>query len=258
VNERQPGFQFEFMRFQNPPARPMDPNRSPADIGYQRVSLWVQNFDGVLGRLGERGIPFSPPFDDGRGRRVCIRDPNGVLLELLEKDIAPPGAEDGELYALPVRTRALSLSVTSLPAAERYFSEVLGMTHTDVQLHTPEMEGSWDLEGANRQVSVYAAEHHFVELVEYTSPRGRPFPPDRQIGDAGIYHMALRFPDAESVRATYREAIDSGQGANSEPVALGVATVVYMRALEGFLVEHLHYHPCIGRFIGFKKQELLR
>ena len=256
MSDRDPRFQLELVSFENPPARPMGADERVCDIGYRRMTVWVEYFDGTIARLREEGVRLlGEPRDFGDGRRVCCRDPNGVVLELLEHDVpAPPDATDEPVYDLPVRTRAVTLSVPSLPDAEAFFEGTLGMERADFALHTPAMEAMWGLAGAESRSSLFWAGRHLVELVEYVSPRGKPRPTDEHLGDAGIYHVALRFPRNKDVSQTWREVTAAGYGSRSEPANLLLAKLVYLRGPDDAMVECLYYHRWIGRFIGFKEQ----
>jgi catechol 2,3-dioxygenase-like lactoylglutathione lyase family enzyme len=256
MSDRDPRFQLELVSFENPPARPMAEHERVCDIGYRRMAIWVEYFDGTLARLRDEGVPLlGEPRDYGDGRRACCRDPNGVVLELLEKDVpSPPDAGDEAVYDLPVRTRAVSLSVPSLPEAEAFFEGTLGMERADFALHTPAMEEMWGLAGAETRSSLFWAGRHLVELVEYVSPRGKPRPAEEHLGDAGIYHMALRFRRNKHVTETWREVTEAGYGSRSAPANLLLAKLVYLRSPHDFMVECLYYHRWIGRFIGFRGQ----
>lgn len=257
MSDRDPEFQLELVSFENPPARPMGADERVCDIGYRRMSLWVEDFDGTTLRLREAGVELlTPPRDYGDGRRVCCRDPDGVVLELLERDLPSAGEDARPSYALPVRTRAITLSVASLPEAEAFFEGTLGMERAGFALHTPAMEELWGLAGAETRSSLFRAGRHLVELVEYLSPRGQPRPADEHVGDAGIYHVALRFRRGRHVTETWRDALAAGYGSRSDPANLLVARLVYLRGPERFMVECLYYHPAIGRFIGFRGKAL--
>ena len=87
LNDGSPGFQLELFQYENPPARPMARDAQPCDIGYSRMGLWVANLDAVLSRLEGRGMHFvSEPRAYPGGRRACVRDPDGVYLELMENE----------------------------------------------------------------------------------------------------------------------------------------------------------------------------
>jgi catechol 2,3-dioxygenase-like lactoylglutathione lyase family enzyme len=255
LNDGSPGFQLELFRYERPPARPMDPEARPCDIGYRRMGLWVADLDAVLGRLQARGTHFvSEPMAYPGGRRACVKDPDGVYLELMEEDVLHPRPDRNRAAAngSPVRTRTLTLSVPDLKQAERYFEGILGMEKADQELHTPDMEKMWGLEGAKTRSAVLRCDDFLLELVEYLSPRGRPRPPDEQMGDAGIWHMALWFNKGRYVRQAYREACRAGLGSRSKPVSLGLVTAVYMSTDQGFTVEYFHTPRAAGRLFGFR------
>ena len=56
--------------------------------GYNHIALTVDDLDGTLERLGEKGIePEKPPYRVREGgSRICfVRDPDGYRIELIEK-----------------------------------------------------------------------------------------------------------------------------------------------------------------------------
>ena len=57
--------------------------------GYNHIALTVDDLDGTLAGLGEKGIePEKPPYRPGgrtEGPRICfVRDPDGYRVELIE------------------------------------------------------------------------------------------------------------------------------------------------------------------------------
>jgi catechol 2,3-dioxygenase-like lactoylglutathione lyase family enzyme len=252
LNDDDPTFQLELIAFRNPPFHHMPPERRPCDHGFQRLALWVADFDATLARLQALGVALlTPPRDYGGGRRVCCRDPDGVVLELLERDIDVESGAPARGPRGPVRTRAVTISVPSLPAAERFYRDLLGMERAQIALHTPEMEELWGLPGARARSALFWAGHHLVELVEYLSPVPRARAAEASVGDAGIFHVALRFPRGQAVSRTHRAVTAAGYRSNSDPVNLLLARLVYLRSPEGDTVECLYHHPAIGRFIGY-------
>jgi catechol 2,3-dioxygenase-like lactoylglutathione lyase family enzyme len=254
LNDGSPGFQLELFQYENPPARPMVPDARPCDIGYRRMGLWVDDLDAVLGRLEARGRHWvSEPGEYEVGRRACVRDPNGVYIELMERHVLRPRADLSRTAetGTPVRTRTLTLSVPNLERAARYFEGILGMERVNLELHTPHMERMWGLEGAKTRSAVLRCDDFLLELVEYLSPKGKARPPDERIGDAGIWHIALWFHKGRYVRQAYREARRAGLGSRSKPVSLGLVTAVYVMTDQGFTVEYFHAPRPAGRFFGF-------
>ena len=131
---------------------------------------------------------------------------------------------------------------------------MLGMLPAPFQLHTPEMEALWQLPGARLQAACLWAGDRLVELVEYLEPRGALRPPDRHLGDAGIYHVALQHSGRRAVTETHRRVIAAGHRSNSEPADLCLTNIVYLRSPDEDIVECFYFHPWLGRFIGYREQ----
>ena len=56
--------------------------------GYNHIAVTVEDLDGTLGRLSEKGIePEKPPYQVREGgSRICfVRDPDGYRIELIER-----------------------------------------------------------------------------------------------------------------------------------------------------------------------------
>ena len=56
--------------------------------GYNHIAVTVDDLDGTLARLGEKGIsPERPPYSirEGGSRLCFVRDPDGYRIELIER-----------------------------------------------------------------------------------------------------------------------------------------------------------------------------
>jgi lactoylglutathione lyase len=56
--------------------------------GYNHIAVTVEDMDGTLERLAEKGIePEKPPYTvrEGGSRLCFVRDPDGYRIELLER-----------------------------------------------------------------------------------------------------------------------------------------------------------------------------
>ena len=250
MNDANPSFQLEFFQYFNPPARPMTEGAKPCDIGYSRLGIWVADFDGIINRLKENGIPsITEPEKFGEGMRVCVRDPDGVYLEIMEKPVMISSPLRGEAL---VAAQSVTLSVPDLKQAEGFFIDVIGMERSDAVLHTPEMEYLWGLAGAETRSSLLKSGNILFELVEYLNPRGRPMPEDRHIGDAGVWHIAMLFGKRKDFMACYRRALDAGHSSYGKPVSFGFMNFVYMKSSQGFTVEFAHFPEWMGRVMGLR------
>ena len=85
--DRNDFFQLELFQFERPRARLMTHDARPCDIGYARIGVWVADFDRALTRLGRLGSPpLSEPLGPAGARRACVRNPDGVYVEVMEDD----------------------------------------------------------------------------------------------------------------------------------------------------------------------------
>jgi short-subunit dehydrogenase/catechol 2,3-dioxygenase-like lactoylglutathione lyase family enzyme len=252
--DRQDGFQIELFEFRSPLVRRRPSDWRPCDVGYSMISFAVADLDRAMDRATEAGTPpLTEPTGAGESRRVCVRDPEGVLIELMEDDPRAPRARDRPRPELDAVARAVTLSVPDLERSRRLFADVLGLQPTDgVQLHAPEHEALWGLGGAKRRSLALWADDVLVELVEYTEPRGRPWPPGHRISDQGLLNIAFGFRKRTEFEAAYRRCREAGLRGNGPPVRLGAWSVIYVNDDQGFSVELLHVEPWYEGRMGFR------
>jgi catechol 2,3-dioxygenase-like lactoylglutathione lyase family enzyme len=125
--DRQDLFQVELFEFRSPLVREVPPDWRPCDIGYTTVSLWVDDLDAAMGRAREEGSePLTEPIGEPGARRVCLRDPDGVLVELMEQDPRSDTPRERPRAEIGVVARAVTLSVPDLASSSRFFQEILG------------------------------------------------------------------------------------------------------------------------------------
>ncbi|MEM1110851.1 MAG: VOC family protein [Pseudomonadota bacterium] len=246
-------FQLELFEFQRPTTRPMPDDWRLCDIGYGMVGLHVRNFDTVMARLQAEGSEsITPPTGAPGQRRVCVRDPEGVLLELLEQDPCASFAMPPTRPDIPVSTRFITISVPDLEQSTEFFSDVLGLQpqegHT---LHAPEHEALWGLAGADRLTRVLRSGDMLVELVQYLDPIGKPWPDDYRISDQGLLNIALGFRNQRDFNAAYKRCLANGARGNWRPLKLLAWSVVYVNDALGFSVELLMVRPWYDSRMGF-------
>lgn len=242
-------FQVELFEFRKPKPVPVPAGWRPCDIGYTMIGIHVDDFDAVLERLARRHVTLlSEPIGEQGARRVCIKDPNGVLLEILEDD--PRAAEQrSRIRDLPVTTRFLTLSVPDLAQARNTWLGVLGLPEEpDVVLHTPEHEALWGLKGASRESFVVRAQDIFLEVVQYLDPVGKPWPEGYHISDIGPLNVALGIRDEKEHDELVAHCQANGLVPNStKPTLLKkLWYAVYVNDPMGFSIELL-YHKRAGR-----------
>lgn len=189
--ERNEAFQLELFEYTRPESAPRPADWTPRDIGYTMATLFVADFDGLVERARAESALRAEPIGPTGTRRAIVEDPNGILLEFLEQDIAVPGAEPRNRPEVGLGVRSIRASVPSLDKSLGFFVDGFGLTEVDVDLHTPEHEALWGLAGAEREVRVLAAGDLLLELVEYRNPAGRPRPDGYQLSDGGVMNIAL-------------------------------------------------------------------
>lgn len=243
-------FQLELFEFYRPATRPLPADWRLCDIGYGMVGLAVDDFDAVMARLQDAGKDtLGPSVGDVGQRRACVRDPEGVLLQIMEDD---PLAGIAPRAPSPVTVRSVTLSVADLEAARRFFGDTLELDAFDGTLHTPEHGDLWGLPGAQRRELVLRAGGVLLEIVQYQEPQGRQLPPDYRISDQGLLNIALGFRSRREFERVHRKCVDAGYRPNWRPLRLGAWSVVYVNDDQGCSVELLHVAPWYDGRMGFR------
>ena len=252
--DRQELFQLELFEFRRPLVRPLPHDWRPCDIGYTTVSFCVDDLDAALRRAtAAGGAPLTAPLGSPGKRRACLRDPEGVLIELMEEDPRAAEPRRRPRPGLAAVARSVTLSVSDLEPSARFFGEILGLDAADsVALHAPEHEALWGLEGAQRESLLMWADDFLVELVRYLEPAGRPWPPGYRISDQGIVNIAFGFRERTQFEAAHERCLEAGFRGNGPPLRLGAWSVVYVNDNQGFSVELLHIEPWYERQMGFR------
>ena len=252
--DRQELFQVELFEFRSPLVRALPSDWRPCDVGYSTISFSVDDLDVAVDRAKSAG---SPPLGDPVGapgeRRACVRDPDGVLVELMEDDPRAPHQRPRPRPGISGVARAVTLSVPDLERSRRFFVDVLGLATADgLQLHQPEHEGLWGLDGARVERLCLWAGDFLVELASYSDPAPRPWPDGYRISDLGILNIAFGFRDRGGFEATVRRCREAGFEGNGPPVRLGAWSVIYVNDDQGFSVELLHVERWYERQMGFR------
>lgn len=253
VVDRQEWMQFEIMEFERPRMRRLPADWRPSDIGYSTIGVHVENFDAALERLtSTSGRLLTPPLGEPGHRRVCLPDPDGVLLELMEDDVRALQPRLRPHEHVPTTVRSVTLSVPSLERARRFWIDGLGCAEASVRLHCPEHERLWGLEGASRDSLALWAGDVLIELVCYYAPGWRARPAGYLISDQGILNVAFACQSRAELNATYARLIRLGFRPNSGPWSVPArATVVYFTDDQGFSVELLYVDPEGMDYMGF-------
>ncbi|HSW15113.1 MAG TPA: SRPBCC family protein [Solimonas sp.] len=257
--DRNEFFQLELFQFEQPMARLMPADARPCDIGYTRIGVWVADFDATLRQLDALGThPLAPVLGPRGDRRACVRNPDGVFVELMERDPLPAEVSSAR-RGCGAALRSVTLSVPDLQQTADFLESGLGLRETSLSLHGPEHEALWGLAGAQTQSRIFAAGGVLVEAVQYLSPQGRPRPEGYRISDQGILNVAFGARNKKDHTEVYRRSIAAGARPNCQPIHLGGAGVVYVNDPQDFSFEILWLKPGLqDRMWGFEALPIAR
>jgi catechol 2,3-dioxygenase-like lactoylglutathione lyase family enzyme len=245
LNDRQDLFQLELFQFKRPLTRALPAEWRPCDIGYSGISFHVEDLDATLARAARCGSPpLSPTLGEAGARRACVRDPDGVLIELMEEDPRDRLMRARPRMGVPAVARSITLSVADLGRSCRLFVEGFGLSPaTNVELHRPEHEALWGLAGAARDSALFWAGDFLIELVSYRRPRPKPRPSSYRISDRGLFHLCFGSLDRSQFRDALRQCRAAGCVGNSPAIPLGVSAATFMVDGQDFTIEMLYRHP---------------
>jgi catechol 2,3-dioxygenase-like lactoylglutathione lyase family enzyme len=244
LNDRQDLFQLELFQFKRPLTRALPAEWRPCDVGYSGISFHVDDLDAALARAARCGsTPLTPPLGEPGARRACVRDPDGVLVELMEEDPRDRMRRARPRPDVPAVARSVTLSVPDLESSRRLFLDGFGLTAaTEIELHRPEHEALWGLAGAVRDSALFWAGDFLIEIVSYRRPRPAPRPSSYRISDRGVFHICFGSLDSSQFRAALRRCRAAGCVGNSPAIPLGVTAGSYVVDDQGFTIELLYRH----------------
>ena len=249
--DRNEWFQLELFQFERPVARLMPDDFRPCDIGYTRIGVWVADFDEALARLERLGSsPLSAPVGATGARRACVRNPDGVYVEIMEDDPLSGAGFTPARSGCPVALRSVTLSVPNLAQSEAFLSG-LGLSRSEAMLRAPEHEALWGLAGARTQSRLFSAGSALVEVVRYLDPIGRARPIGYRISDQGILNIAFGVRTKRDHAELYSRACRAGAQPNRQPLHMPGAGVTYVNDPQQFSVELLWTSPASDRRFGF-------
>ena len=249
--------QVEMFQYESPISKLMPLDFKPNHIGYTRCGFWVADLDQTLANLARLGTrPLTPPIGEKGQRRVCVRNPDGVYVELMQDDPLPHQNGRGRIDC-PVAIRSATMSTPDMQQTVAFLTSGLGMREVPLKLHDDAHEVLWGLAGAacERRVFQDGSGHAtmLLEVVEYRAPRGVPRPLDYRICDQGMLNIC--FGDARSrrgVTAMRDRAVAAGARPNSRIINIPISGCVYVNDPLGFSYEFMWAAPGRGhRNYGF-------
>lgn len=206
------------------------------------LGIHVRDFDAMMERAEAlSALALAPPLGAVGSRRICLADPDGVLVEIMENDPLPDLDQEADGPAV----RFVTMSVPDLNVARRFAIDGLGLVEVEPGLlHDASHEALWGLAGAKRRQAVFSAGNVLLEIVQYEDPVGDAWPEGYRITDLGILNVAYLYAERWQLAQAFRAAVSAGLRPNMpDLVDLGPVLVMYGNDPQGFSIEFVQ----IGR-----------
>ncbi len=248
--------QLEFFQYERPISRLMPADYRACDLGYSRCGVWVADFDAALRNLAALGSePLCAPIGEPGKRRACVRNPDGVFVELMEEDPLPEQNTRGR-QSCPVALRSATLSTPDLQRSLAFLRDGLGMREAGFDLHGDEHEALWGLAGARcsrtLMIGGNRTESLLLEVVQYHDPLGQPLPADYRLCDQRILNICFGDPQSGAgVRAMRDRAVAAGATENCPLLDLKMVGCTYVEDPLGFSYEFMWAAPRLHKAFGF-------
>jgi len=198
--------------------RPMEPPQPVqwGDIGYLELGLKAFKLDQLYLDLKSRGVEFLTPVRSmelstgGRERYAYLRDPDGLLLQLVEVEGGKKPAVGG--------VRHVAIGVSDLEKARDFYRDVLGFGDVlhEFKGRMPELDevtGGKEMELAvlghrpQGESAFPLLERAIVKLVHTPGYKGKAIFEGRRWGDIGLMEMAF---DVSDLAGTVNGLISGG------------------------------------------------
>jgi catechol 2,3-dioxygenase-like lactoylglutathione lyase family enzyme len=230
--------------------RPLEPPEPVqwGDLGYLELGLKAFNLDQLYLDLKRKGVEFLTPVRSmelsvgGRERYAYLRDPDGLLLQLVE--------EKGGKRPAVAGVRHVALGVSDMEKARSFYRDVLGFADVlnEFKGRVPELDevtGGKEMElvvlghRAEGESAMPLLERAMVKLVFTPGYKGKTIYEGRRWGDIGLMEMAF---DVNDLAGTVNGIIAKGAELFHPPtfVDMGSGTAgrfSYIKDPDGNVVE---------------------
>lgn len=134
-----------------------------------------------------------------------------------------------------------ALSVSDLDRSIRFYCDLLGM-RLDWRIDDRKgeaLEKVVGLKNVNVSYAMLSGWGGRLELFQYHTPVGQPYPPDKPVSDKGITHFAFQ---VEEIEALYEKLLGRGVRFNTPPQVIreGVKAT-YLHDPDGIILELIQY-----------------
>ena len=184
------GLAVDLLEWQVPP--PTGTPHTAADLGLNRLGLYVSDLDGLYGRLeadgvtGHGGPPHDTAVEGGAPvRTVVVDDPDGMLVELVQTGVD--------------RVGFVAIGVSDLARSSAFYTDVLGFRPMFDRGPLRQPGEQLGLDGSIELAASYLDDPRgtgafMLELVQLVDPPPRR-PPSDQANRLGMFRLALLTDD---------------------------------------------------------------
>ena len=236
-------FQLEVFHFENPQSLPLSLDHGVTDEGYNRMIVAVKSLEQTSAAAVAAGgsmVALLCNGETGHARHTLVKDPDGILLELVEAPELVPGERPARIVGLGITSMDLSTSVEDM-------CEGFGFTPCEDKFHHRLF---WDQSGALVRMQTLQMEDMYLVVSQYRGTRPRRA--DHRLGDLGIMNFAICFPSAEDFDTCYETTRRLGMQSNIDPVVVaGTASITYNNDRQGFSVEMIYLARKLWGLYGF-------
>ena len=233
-----PFFQLEFFALSEPCVQTMRPAPINAP-GYNLITFAVDDLDKTLLRLRERGIaPHASMTAADGSRHICLRDPENVLVELIER----PGRS--------ARVLGVGMTVADPDDALRYFTAGFGLSQYPCQ--TKVREQLWGVGQPARSIVRFMAGDYWIEVRHYQDG-GDTDPQIFSLVKPGLANIALGFSKAVDFTHCFERVTQAGFHPALPPISFMGGHNAYLRSEQRISVELLQLPRHTHGVWGFRK-----
>jgi hypothetical protein len=215
-------------------------------VGYNRVIIAVKSVEETSQKATTAGgVVTALPYGDQTSHAV-IKDPDGVLLELVEAPELVPGARPARIIGLGMTTNDIDTTIKDM-------CDGFGFTPCEDVF---QQKTYWQGNGRLEQDQTLQLDDMYLLVSQYRD--SRPRRADYQLSDIGIMNFAVCFPDQADFQSCYQLTQQMGMRTNSEPLIIGNdASVAYNNDRQGFSVEMIFMASKLWGLYGFTPPRVL-
>lgn len=235
-------FQLEVFQFEHPESRPLAEDHSLCDEGYNRVIIAVKSLQQVSDAAVSAGGSVVALLcgEEEHPTHALLKDPDGILLELVEEPDLVPGAR-------PAKIIGLGISSQDLPTTVEDMCDGFGFTPCEDRFQHGVF---WQENGRLERLQTLRLDDMYLVVSQYQD--SRPRSPDYRLGDIGVMNFAICFPDAEDFDACYEKTRQMGMKSNIEPIVTkNAGSITYNNDRQGFSIEMIFMVKKLWGLYGF-------